>query len=98
MAQFFAYVYPEKTGYRVFVEGIADVHAETLAEAERKARAVVERAVFASHPNRDAQPYSSAAALFELELKVVRVRARRERARSRRLGLSPTKDSSGGTR
>ncbi|HYK94119.1 MAG TPA: hypothetical protein VEY07_08795, partial [Thermoplasmata archaeon] len=77
MAQFFAYVFREMGGYRVFVEGIADVHADSLADAERQARRVIERAVFASHPERDPQPAPNAAALVELELRLVRVRRHR---------------------
>jgi hypothetical protein len=74
MAQFFAYVFSERGGFRVVVEGIADVHARTLRDADRKAREIIRRAVFASHPDRDPQPSASAAALLELELRVVRVR------------------------
>ena len=74
VAQFFAYVYPEKKGYRVVVEGIADAHAESLADAERQARALIERAIRASHPDRTARPSPAAAALIELDLRVVRAR------------------------
>ena len=79
MAQFFAYVFSERGGFRVVVEGIADVHARTLRDADRKAREIIRRAVFASHPDRDPQPSASAAALLELELRVVRVRAKARR-------------------
>ena len=97
MAQFFAYVYREKGGYRVFVEGIADVHASSLADAERQARGVIERAVFASHPEREPQPAPNATALLELELRLVRVGSRQGRRAEKPVASSGSKRPSTGT-
>jgi len=71
MAQFVAYVYPERDGYRVSIEALGDVFVPTLEEAEDAAFRIAARSVFASYPDRGTPSRPGAAGLIALELRIV---------------------------
>jgi hypothetical protein len=71
LAQFVAYVYPERRGFRVVVEGLGDLSVDSLAEAERAAVGIVARSVFASYPDREFAERPGTADRIALELRIV---------------------------
>ena len=73
MAQFIAYVYPEKGRFRVFIEGLGDAGVASLDEAESAAQRLVARSVFASYPDREIPDRPGTAERIDLELRIVRV-------------------------
>lgn len=73
MAQFVAYVFPERTGYRVWIEGLGDSLVPTLAEAAPAALRIAERSVFASYPDRVPTERPGASERIDLELRILRL-------------------------
>ena len=78
MAQFLAYVYPEKTGYRVYVEGLGEATVATLGEAGRAAFDIVARSIYGSYPDRTFPSRRGTAEQIALEIRIVRVPPRRD--------------------
>lgn len=73
MAQFTAFVYPERGGFRVFIEGLGDASVGSLAEAEGAARRIAARSVFASYPDREVPDRPGTAQRIVLEIRIVPV-------------------------
>jgi hypothetical protein len=72
MPQFVAFVYPEKGGFRVFIEGLGDTAVASLEDAERAALEIASKSVFASYPDRILRDRPGTAGLIALELRLVR--------------------------
>ncbi|MCI4340269.1 MAG: hypothetical protein L3K06_04585 [Thermoplasmata archaeon] len=73
MAQFIAYVYPERGGFRVFIEGLGHVDVPSLDAAEPAAHRLVARSVLASYPDREVRDRPGTTRRIDLELRIVRV-------------------------
>jgi hypothetical protein len=79
VAQFVAFVYPEKGAFRVFIEGLGDATVPTLEDAGPAAHRIVARSVFASYPDRDVADRAGTSERIDLELRIVQVPPRRAR-------------------
>ena len=77
MVQFVAYIYRDRDGYRVFVEGLGDATVATLGEAGSAAFDIVARSVYASYPDRSLADRPGTAERIDLELRIVRSPPRR---------------------
>ena len=79
MTRFAATIFREGRKFLVTVDGVGEVEARGILEAEEAARQLIEQHVSASYPERNAAPSETALGTMKFNIEIVRADSPRER-------------------